>query len=209
MKKMLVVFWCLSLAALLSFSLSITSHEYTSNEQKSFVINKPYLSVVKSMATKESLEKTVEEDKGTVTNKRWQNFTIEVPQRILRIKDYSLEGLLYFTVEKPGGDLGRLSLDFEQNISVNKNAFLVKINLREPQRNVKVYNKVIEISPLADDPLKTQVFIRSELSVLKLIPFFFKSVMDKKVLDANSKDLESISHNIMRITEDTSPVIKF
>jgi len=71
-----------------SFYYTLIEHESSSLSEQSLVINKPYISVVKSLATKESLEKIVEENDGILRSKQWQNFTIDVPKRILKIKEY-------------------------------------------------------------------------------------------------------------------------
>jgi hypothetical protein len=207
MKKYLISLWAFTVVFVVGFCFSIVKHDSYSTSEDSFVVNKPYLSVVKSLASKESLEKVVEENNGILKNKQWQSFTVEVPKRIFKVKEYNLEGLLYFTVEKHDADLGDLSLLFEQKVFVNKDVFKINTNLREPQKNVSICNKFIEISPSLDDSLKTQVLIKNELKINKLIPFFFNKLMDSKVKYAAEKDLNILRSNILLIVQDTTPTL--
>ena len=155
------------------------------------------------------MEKTVEDNDGRLRSKNWQSFVVEVPKKILRVKEYKLQGKLDFVVEKEDDSLGKLVLPFEQNVSVDKDVFHIKTNLKEPQKNITLYNKAIEITPSLEDHLKTQVSIKNEIKIKKLIPFFLKDFMDKKVEKNNKEDLENLRLNLLRTTQDVSPVIKF
>lgn len=200
MKKFfLFIFLFLSILSV-TFYYSFIVHTSNSVVEDSFVINSPYLAVVKSLAGKESLEKMVEENDG-VLKKHWQNFIIEVPKRVLKIKEYKLEGTLYFSIEKHDKNLGYLNLPFEQDIKIDKDIFTIKTNLKEPQKNIKVYNKIIEIFPSKNDPFKTSVIIKSELKISKFIPFFFKDFMDKRVIESNKKDLDNLINNLKGISQ--------
>jgi ABC-type sugar transport system permease subunit len=208
-KKILIISISFILILIFGFYFSFIDYESYNTQEVNFVINKPYLSVVKSLATKESLEKTVEDGNGRLRSKNWQSFVVEVPKKILRIKEYKLEGKLDFVVEKEDDSLGRLVLPFEQNVSVDKDIFHIKTNLKEPQKNVTLYNKAIEITPSLEDHLKTQVSIKNEIKIKKFIPFFLKDFMNKKVEKTNKEDLENLRLNLLRSTQDVSPIVKF
>lgn len=187
--------------------LSLEVHESQSTEQIEFTIDKPYLQVIKGMATKNSLEKIVEENEGAVTKKNWENFNVEIPQRIIRIRDYKLEGTMTFTVEKKDKDLGELKLPFIQKMNLDKEVFSLKTNLTCPQRQIPAYDKTVEISPSLEDSMpKTHVIVKSELKIKKTIPFFFREYMDKKVAETNRKDLEQMKSNILEISNQKSVV---
>lgn len=182
-------------------------HESHSSEEIEFTIEKPYLQVIKGLATKNSLEKIVEDSDGVVTNKNWENFNVEIPQRILRIRDYKIEGTMTFTVEKKDKELGELRLPFIQKINLDKEVFSLKTNLTSPQPQILAYEKIVEISPSLEDALpKTHVSAKSELKIRKTIPFFFKEYMDKKVAETNRRDLEQLKSNIMKISNQKSAV---
>ncbi|NBT57350.1 hypothetical protein EBT16_01050 [bacterium] len=182
-------------------------HESNSTEQIDFTIDKPYLQVVKGLATKNSLEKIVEDSDGVIEKKNWKNFNVEIPQMALRLKEYKLEGELEFTVNKKDHDLGELQLPFVQKMNLDKNLLSLDTGLTDPQPSIPVYNKTVEISPLVEeDILKTHVVAQSELKVKKTIPFFFKSHMDKKVAESNRRDLERLKLNIMSIAGQKSVV---
>ena len=185
-KKILIISIAFLLILIFGFYFSFIDYESYNNQEVNFIINKPYLSVVKSLATKESLEKTIEDSNGRLRSKNWQSFVVEVPKKILRIKEYKLEGKLDFIFEKEDDSLGKLVLPFEQNVNVDKDVFNIKTNLKEPQKNVTLYNKAIEIAPSLEDSLKTQVSIKNEIKIKKLIPFFLKDFKDKKV-EKNNK----------------------
>ena len=78
-----------SLLILASY-FSLQNHESLSEERIEFFMNKPYVAVVKELATKNSLEKMVQENDGFVKSKEWEFFNVEVPQRILRIREYKI-----------------------------------------------------------------------------------------------------------------------
>ena len=182
-------------------------HESHSSEEIEFTIEKPYLQVIKGLATKNSLEKIVEDSDGVVTNKNWENFNVEIPQRILRIRDYKIEGTMTFTVEKKDKELGELRLPFIQKINLDKEVFSLKTNLTSPQPQILAYEKIVEISPSLEDALpKTHVSAKSELKIRKTIPFFFKEYMDKKVAETNRRNLEQLKSNIMKISNQKSVV---
>jgi hypothetical protein len=180
--------------------LCLESHESQSSTNTEFFIDKPYLAVIKGMATKNSLEKIVEDNDGVVTNKNWDHFQVEVPRRVLRVKEYKLEGLLKFNVEKTDPSLGKLRLPFIQEMRLDDQVLSLRTKLAESQKHVIVCDKIVEISPiLEDDGLlqRTHVSIKSELAVRKTIPFFFGKMMDDKVDQANKKDIERLKTNII------------
>lgn len=181
--------------------LCFESHESTSREKTEFAIDKPYINVVKALATKNSLEKIVQESDGTVTQKNWENFNIEVPKRILRLKEYTVDGTLKFVVEKTDHDLGEIKLPFAQQIHLESHIFSISTKLVDPQPKVCLYNKLVEISPLVEEDMpKTHVCITSELKIRKTIPFFFKKYMDDKVAQTNKKDMEQLKANILDVS---------
>jgi len=204
--KKVLIFPSLILIIALAFYFSFLDYESCSSEKVSFVINKPYLTIIKDLAKKESLEKTIEDNDGKLVYKEWKNFVVEIPKKILRLREYKLEGKLDFVVEKKDNNLGNLRIPFEQNIHIDKQIFTIKTNLSEPQKNILAYNKVVEMGPSTLDGVGTQVEINSELRIKKLIPFFLKEFMDKKVKEENQKDLEKLKKNLLNITQDSSPV---
>lgn len=207
MKKFLISVFVVLLLLAACFYFSLIEHESYSSLEDSFVINKPYLSVVKSLASKESLEKTIEDSNGVLKYKHWSNFTVEVPKRILKLKDYKLEGKLEFAVEKKDESLGKLDLKFEQNVEVDKDVFHVVTNLKSPQENVLLCGKVIEITPI--DEFSVNVKIKSEIKIKKLLPYFFKETMDKKVELNNMNDLELLKSNIINMSNNSGPTVQF
>jgi hypothetical protein len=211
MKKLFLLVLLLLLLLVVGFYFTLNSHESYSEQKVEFLINKPYLATVKELATKESLEKTIEENNGRLYGKNWDIFVVELPKKILRIKEYRLQGKLSFFVEKQDADLGKIVLPFEQDISVDKDVFNINTKLKAPQESVLIYNKFVEIIPYAESGLetKTHVIIKSELKIKKIIPNFFNKVMDEKVDAANKVDLEQLKSNLKKITETSSPVIHF
>lgn len=201
MKKFLIPIFITII--LISLYLVFIIHESSSSDRLEFSIDKPYLIAIKSLSTKNSLEKMVEENDGYVTNKNWDSFELEVPQRILRIKDYKIEGVLKFTVHKNDSDLGQLKLPFVQNIKIDNEIFLIKTNLIEPQDKIIICEKVIEIIP---DEKSSKVFIKNTLKIKKYIPFFFKNYMDNKVKESNKKDINQIKENIIKVI-DSDPLV--
>jgi hypothetical protein len=189
--------------------LCLESHESQSTEQMEFVIEKPYLNVVKGLATKNSLEKMVEESDGLVTRKHWEFLNVEVPDRILRLKAYKIEGLLKFVVEKKDHDLGDLKLPFAQKMNLDSHMLTIETRLEETQASILTYEKKVEISPVIEDNRitpSTHVAVKSELKVRKTIPFFLKKHMDGKVAETNKKDLKRLKENISVMAEQKSVV---
>ena len=206
MKKLFTSLLIILIFVGLFFYFSLIEHETYSAIEDNFDINKSYLSVVKSLANKESLEKTLEENDAKLQHKQWQNFTVEVPKRILKIREYKLDGKLDFLIEKNDDSLGKLNLPFEQNIIINKDVFNINTQLKSPQKNVLLCNKVITIIP-AEEIVK--VNIKSELKVKKTIPYFFKDFMDNKVKESNKNSFLKLKNNLINATEGSSPVVKF
>jgi hypothetical protein len=164
---------------------------------------------VKELATKNSLEKMVQENDGSVQSKEWEFFNVEIPQRILRIREYKIDGKLKFIVEKMDADLGRLKLPFVQEMHLDNVIFTVNTELESPQKIVLLCIKKIEMSPMIDDDRmanRTHVVITSKLKVRKTIPFFTKAIMDNKVKQANLKDLDRLKANIMDASGHTIPI---
>lgn len=197
MKKFIVPI--VSLLVLVAGYLCLEQHESHSLEKAEFVIDAPYLAVVKGLASKNSLEKIVEDNDGKVTGKNWENFHVEVPKRLLKIREYRLEGTLRFNVEKKDSDLGELKLPFVQEMHLDEHVLNLRTRLDAPQKQVPSYEKNVEISPYLEQEFvqKTHVSIRSELTVRKTIPFFFGKTMDDKVAKSNRKDLERLKANII------------
>lgn len=199
MKKFIVPL--VSLLILAAGYLCLENHESRSTETKEFVIDAPYLAVVKGLAAKDSLEKIVEDNDAKVTGKNWESFRAEIPIRIFRFREYRLEGVLKFNVEKKDPDLGTLTLPLTQRMRLEDQVLLLDTTLDSPQKNVVSYDKKVEISPAVEQEgivHGTHVSVSSELKVRKTIPFFFGKIMDEKVARANRKDLERLEANIIR-----------
>ena len=190
-----------SLILLLAY-LCLEKHESHSEESLEFTIDKPYLQTVRNLATKNSLERIAEDNNATVTGKYWDHFNVEVPQKILRLKDYKINGTLRFTVSKEDPDLGDLRLTFVQDMDLDEHILRLNTKLLMPDPKIPVISKMVEISPLVEEDMpKTHVLARSELKVRKTIPFFLRDHMDKMVEESNRKDLERLKNKIMEVSE--------
>jgi hypothetical protein len=211
MKKIIILTLTITVIFLTSAFFSLKNHESNSTEEICFTIDKPYIAVVKDLATKNSLEKMVEDHEGTVTQKNWDSFNVEVPKRILRLKQYKIDGCLKFTVEKKDKDLGDLKLPFVQDFQLDDKKFSVNTKLVDPQENITEYNKNIEITPKDENglPTKTNICLKSELKVKKLIPFFFSNYMDEKVKQNNIDDLNDLKNNIINSASQSKITLKF
>jgi hypothetical protein len=185
--------------------LSLEEHEHHSLKSIDFTIDRPFLQVVRNLATKNSLERIAEDNDATVTGKYWENFNVEVPQRILRLRDYRLEGTLKFTVERLDPDLGRLRLTLTQNMDLDETGLRLETHLARPDRNVTELSKTVEITPIRDRQA-TGVRVVSQLGVSKTIPFFLKEHMDMKVDDNNDEGLRRLRERIIEVSEQKGPV---
>jgi hypothetical protein len=179
----------------LGFFLCYETHESSSFEQISFTIDRPYLEVVQNLAKKDSLEKIVEQNDATLVEKSWKNFNIEVPQRVLRIKEYTINGVLDFVIEKHDKFLGNLNIPFTQSINFDKNMLKIDTKLQKNHEKVTFYEKNVEITPFLSEN-KTFVEIKSKLSIKNKIPFFAKEIMDKKVNENNKNDVKKLENNL-------------
>ena len=99
----------------------------------------------------------------------------------------------------------------KQNIHVDKNTFNINTNLSQPQKNILSYNKSVVITPSTDDSLTTHVEIKSELKVKKLIPFFFRNLMNKKVEETNKKDIDAFMEKLeaLEFKEESGLIVEF
>jgi hypothetical protein len=201
-KKSIIFTSAIATIFIASIVFSLKKHESNSKEEVCFTIDKPYISVVKDLATKNSLEKIVEDHNGSITHKNWERFDVEIPKRILRIKQYKIYGCLKFTIEKKDKNLGNLTLPFIQEFHLDDKMFNVETELVDSQENIISYSKNIKMTPKEENglPTKTNVCIKSELKVKKLIPFFFSNYMDKKVKQNNINDLKELRSNIENIS---------
>lgn len=196
MKKIFFIFLTIVIFSIFVF-FSFVKHESSNKENISFILEKPFLTVVRELANKNSLEKIVEENEGVVTSKYWEEFKIDVPDRIIRLREYQIDGLLKFKVLKNDDDLGKLLLAFEQKMHLDKNQLLINTNLEKPEGSVVGYSKTIQIEPIKES--KTKIVLSNQIVVQKTIPFFFAETMNKKVKIANEKDLENLKQNIMAL----------
>lgn len=171
------------------------THESNSDQQISFTIEKPYLEVVQNIAKKDFLEKIIEQNDAVLVEKTWKNFDIQVPQRVLRIKEYKIHGNLDFLIEKHDKFLGNLLIPFTQTINFDKNMLKIDTNLQKSHEKITFYEKNIEITPFLDEN-KTFVEIKSKLSIKNQIPFFLKETMDKKVDENNKKDVKKLEDTL-------------
>lgn len=209
MKKLLLILFFITtacIAATLFFYYSLVVHESNSVCEENFVIKKPYFEVVQSLAAKEPLEKIIESNNAKLKNKQWQKFIISRPRRLLNLKEYELEGLLDFNVEKNDKSLGDIILRFQQKVNVKKDEFNIQTYLREPHNNIICYNKIIKIIPINE--FETQVNFESEVKVKKKIPYFFDKNMDEIVEKMNRDDLLNLKNNIINASEHPGLIIE-
>lgn len=185
--------------------LSLERHESHSERTIEFTIDRPFLQVVRNLATKNSLERIAEDNDATVTGKYWENFNVEVPQRILRIRDYRLDGTLKFTVERNDQDLGPLRLNLAQHMNLDDRGLRLDTGLVRPDPNVTELSKIVEITPVRDSQA-TGVRVVSRIGVSKTIPFFLGDHMDLKVRDNNDEGLRRLRERIVEVSEQKGPV---
>lgn len=207
MRKLLIPFFVTLVVA--GFYCSMTEHNSSSTESSEFVVEKPYFSVAKTIATKKTLEKIVEKEGGLVTNKEWIKFELELPRRPLKMKEFRLEGEQNFTVSKKDQYLGNINIDLTQKIHMDKNMLGISTDLKNPHASIKKYSKTIEINPVENNINQTKIKIKSDISVSKKIPFFFEKSMDKRLNEINAKETDNVKKTIMSETQDTSPVVQF
>lgn len=180
-------------------SLALTFKVNISNShiEESIIIEKPFLVVLKNLAKKSSFEKIIEQNDANLIEKKWDYLNVEVPRRILRIKDYQLNGVMNFSIEKYDKDLGKLELKFIQNIHLDENLLIIKINLYEQHKNIILYEKNIKVQPI--DQKTSKISIKSEIKIKKYIPFFIKNNMNEKVQKNNEKDILNLINNLKKI----------
>jgi hypothetical protein len=110
-------------------------------------VESPYLAVIKGMATKNSLEKIIEENNGVVKNKNWESFQVEVPRRILRIKEYKIEGIMRLHMKRRILTLVILELRFVQEMHLDDQVLFMNTRLVSPHEHVTACRRTIEVSP--------------------------------------------------------------
>jgi hypothetical protein len=196
MKKILFCFllFCFLLFAFFSTFKNISSY---SNKEESFVSDKPFLVVIKNLATKKSFEEIIEQNDAVLEEKTWDYLDISIPKRVLKIREYELNGKMNFSILKKDLDLGELRLFFEQLIHLDKKSLNIKIDLLKEHKNVIIYNKTVEIVPL--DEKSSKIFIKSEIKINKFIPFFYENYMNEKVEKNNEKDILELKNNLKKI----------
>jgi hypothetical protein len=196
MKKMLFCFLLICFL-IISFFLTFKNISSFSSKEESFVSDKPFLVVIKNLATKKSFEEIIEQNDAVLEEKTWDYLDISIPKRVLKIREYELNGKMNFSILKKDLDLGELRLFFEQLIHLDKKSLNIKIDLLKEHKNVIIYNKTVEIVPL--DEKSSKIFIKSEIKIKKFIPFFYENYMNKKVEKNNKKDILELKNNLKKI----------
>jgi hypothetical protein len=196
MKKILFCFLLICFL-IISFFLTFKNISSYSSKEESFVSDKPFLVVIKNLATKKSFEKIIEQNDAVLEEKTWDYLDISIPKRVLKIREYELNGKMNFSILKKDLDLGELRLFFEQLIHLDKKSLNIKIDLLKEHKNVITYNKTVEIVPL--DEKSSKIFIKSEIKIKKFIPFFYENYMNKKVEKNNEKDILKLKNNLKKI----------
>ena len=182
---------------IISFFLTFKNISSFSSKEESFVSDKPFLVVIKNLATKKSFEEIIEQNDAVLEEKTWDYLDISIPKRVLKIREYELNGKMNFSILKKDLDLGELRLFFEQLIHLDKKSLNIKIDLLKEHKNVIIYNKTVEIVPL--DEKSSKIFIKSEIKIKKFIPFFYENYMNKKVEKNNKKDILELKNNLKKI----------
>ena len=196
MKKICLPVFLLIFLILL-FILTFETREFSSKEQVEFFVDKPYLSLIKELSAKNSLEKIAEENNSRIVNKSWRRFDIKVPRKLLNVAQYELDAVLVFEIEKSDPYLGSLNLPFTQKVKVTNKEFTVDTDLRDFQKNIMSCKKFINIKPNPKG-LNTIVQVESELSIKLKAPFFLKNKINKKVKENNLNEIENIKNNIIK-----------
>jgi len=173
------------------------NHESHSLKKIEFVIEKPYLNLIRNLAKKDSLEKIIEKNGIEITNKKWHEFIVDVPDRVIRLRQYKLEGHFEFTVVKKDNYLGKLILPFEQKTLVDFQDLIIKTKLIKPNDFVTFCEKKIKIYPKNK---MTAIEVSSEIKIKKFIPFMFEELMDKKVNEFNEQDINNFKENLINIS---------
>lgn len=173
------------------------NHESESVKKIDFLINKPYFSVIKKLSKKESLEKIIEKNNIKIVDKKWHEFTVDVPDRPIKLRQYKLEGYLEFTVEKQDFYLGNINLPFIQEIIVDFKKLFIKTKLAKPSKLVDSYDRGVKIF---QEQQITKVEVVSKIKIKKFIPFVFKNIMDKKLDEFNEKDINNFKEILIEIS---------
>lgn len=191
----------------LVFYASLVQHDSHDESYLEFRLEKPYSAVASGIATKNSLERMVEQEEGSVTGREWIKFQVEVPQRLFRVREYGLSGEMKFNVTRPQDWSG--TLPFVQKVKVDTGRFVAETGLAESAKSMPLCTTRIELFPDPASPYATTVMIRGEISISRKIFFFLRGVMDKRLKEYNERRLHRMKDCIMSITEVKSPVITF
>lgn len=203
------IFPILVTAFALLFLLSLVDHESTDKTSLEFTVERPYLAVMSNIATKNSLERIVEQEDGVVTGKEWNKFEVEVPQRLLRIREYGFHSEMKFIVKRSDYWTGFSSLPFVQDVKMNRESLLIDTSLSEDHKKLKKCTSKIEASPHLDSLTSTLIKVESEITLRCRLPFFLKSMMERRLKDYNEKRVNEMKEGIILIVHDQSPVITF
>jgi hypothetical protein len=176
-----------------------TNNVSTSCIEQSFVLDEPFLMLIKDLAKKDSFEKIIEQNDAILVDKTWNYLEIDLPKKILRIREYQMNGELKFTIQKHDESLGNIELKFIQIIHLDKDLLKVNIHLIKEHKNVILYNKILEIRPM--NQYSSNIYIKSELKIKKFIPFFAKNYMNEKVKKNNEKDVILLKNNLKKLTK--------
>ena len=207
MKKFLsiVLAGCfLSFGLYFAYKILIIKHNSESEERLQIVLDEPYFSAVKKLVSKNSLEKIAEKNNSKITNKNWDYLNLEMP-KIFRPKTWVVDGKLKFSTTTNNEDLGQITLDFCQDVSIEKEILIIRTYLENQSTNILDYEKEIKITPL-DKKITLDLF--SKIKIMKTIPAFCADYMNKKVKEHNKKDIEQLKNNIINIISSESKYIK-
>lgn len=196
----------LTLSIFFAYKILIVNHISEDEEKLEIVVDKPYLSAIKEIVTKNSLEKIAEKNNSKVIEKKWDYLNLEMP-RIIRPKTWHVNGKLIFSTYSKNEDFGELKLNFVQDVDIEKDILLIKTYLKEPSENVLEYKKEIKIQPFEN---KIKLFLLSKIKIQKTIPDFFSKYMDDKVKIYNKIEIENLKNELLNIinSSTSTPFIK-
>jgi hypothetical protein len=152
----------------------------TDTVDHTFVIDREYREVIRTLVRQDSLESIVAMSDGRILDKQWESLVFDL-DRIMR-PVWRVNGRARFVIEASYPGYGKVVLELLQEVHVNQDFMDVSMTLIRPSDGVEVYNNYMHIQA---EGSQTRFTLKNQIAVRHRIPINYHDYMKQQVHDAN------------------------
>lgn len=165
-------------------------------ESERLEFGKPYLQTIMRLGRKESLERILAANGGTLLEKKWDKFDVALSEPPF-VSTWTLSADGRFRMMNSSGELAG-EFEVEQSVRARKGSLTMKSELSCPSGHVRTHKTEVSIG----GGKKSSGVLENEVVYERVVPFWMESYLKDRVAEYNRRYVDNLKSCIESIVEE-------